>query len=183
VLTEKGALDGAELPVPVVRVPSVRALLGRAASAVYGHPSFSVELIGVTGTNGKTTTTHLVRDLLDDLEGRAACGIVGTVGNVLGPLSWAATHTTPEADEAARLLAAMRDSGAQYVSMEVSSIALARTGPRRPRSSTSTRRARRSSRLTASLGESSRHRSRSRPCAWRASRARAASRRTSLPRA
>lgn len=125
VLTERGLLEGAELGVPILRVPSVRALLGRAASAVYGHPSFSVELIGVTGTNGKTTTTHLVRDLLDDLEGRATCGIIGTVGNVLGPLSWPATHTTPEGDETARLLASMRDSGAHFVTMEVSSIALA----------------------------------------------------------
>ena len=126
VLTEPGRLDDASLPVPVVYVPSVQSMLGRAASAVYGHPSFSVELIGITGTNGKTTTTHLVRDLLDDLDGRAACGLIGTVGNLLGPLSWPATHTTPEADETARLLAAMRDAGAAYAAMEISSIALAR---------------------------------------------------------
>ncbi len=124
VLTEPGLVDPAGVSVPVLVVPSVRAMLGRAASAVYGHPSFSVELVGVTGTNGKTTTTHLVRELLDDLEGRAACGLIGTVGNVLGPLSWPATHTTPEGDETARLLAAMRDSGAAYACMEVSSIAL-----------------------------------------------------------
>jgi UDP-N-acetylmuramoyl-L-alanyl-D-glutamate--2,6-diaminopimelate ligase len=125
VLTEPGLVDAASVSVPVIEVPSVRASLGRAASAVYGHPSFSLELVGVTGTNGKTTTTHLVRDLLDDLEGRAACGLIGTVGNLLGPLSWPATHTTPEGDETARLLAAMRDAGAAYASMEVSSIALA----------------------------------------------------------
>ena len=125
VLAEEGSVDPAALNVPVVLVKDVRAALGRAASAVYGHPSFSLDLLGITGTNGKTTTSHLVRDLLDDLEGRAACGLIGTVGNVLGPLSWPATHTTPEGDETARLLAAMRDSGASFVSMEVSSIALA----------------------------------------------------------
>ena len=125
VLIERESLGDRVLSVPVVFVPSVRSIVGRAASAVYGHPSFSLEVIGLTGTNGKTTTAHLVRDLLDDLEGRASCGILGTVGNALGPLSWPGTHTTPEGDETARILAAMRDAGATHVSMEVSSIALA----------------------------------------------------------
>ena len=125
ILAEEGVVDASTVPVPLVVVKSVRDALGRAASAVHGHPSFSLELIGVTGTNGKTTVAHLVRDMIDDLEGRAACGLIGTVGNLLGPLSWPATHTTPEGDETARLLAAMRDAGATYVSMEVSSIALA----------------------------------------------------------
>ena len=124
ILAEEGVVDPATVPVPVVIVASVRSALGRAASAVYGHPSFSVHVVGITGTNGKTTTSHLLRDILDDCAGRADCGIVGTVGNLFGPLSWPASHTTPEGDEAARLLAAMRDAGAAHAAMEVSSIAL-----------------------------------------------------------
>ena len=100
------------------------AALAFAASAVYGHPSFSLEVVGITGTNGKTTTVHLVRAAID--------GALGSTlrrhGNRRPPLrrvAMPAEHTTPEADDVARTMAEMRARGATHVAMEVSSHALA----------------------------------------------------------
>jgi UDP-N-acetylmuramoyl-L-alanyl-D-glutamate--2,6-diaminopimelate ligase len=111
--------------VPVVRVGDVPRALAFAAAAVYGHPSFALEVVGITGTNGKTTTTHLVRAAIDGALGAPRCGIIGTVGHAYGGLTIEAAHTTPEPDELARVLATFRDEGASHVAMEVSSIALA----------------------------------------------------------
>jgi UDP-N-acetylmuramoyl-L-alanyl-D-glutamate--2,6-diaminopimelate ligase len=115
--------DGAGLPV--VRVDDVMDGLARAAAAVYGHPSFALEVVGVTGTNGKTTTTHLVRSAIDAAKGGPSCGLIGTVAHGFGDLSVPAAHTTPEADDLQRLMLAMKRAGARHVAMEVSSIALA----------------------------------------------------------
>jgi UDP-N-acetylmuramoyl-L-alanyl-D-glutamate--2,6-diaminopimelate ligase len=117
-------LDLPDLTVPILRVDDVAEGLAYAAAAVYGHPAFSLDIVGVTGTNGKTTTTHLVRAAIDGAAGRAACGVVGTVGHSYAGRTLAASHTTPEADELARVLAVMRRRGASHVAMEVSSIAL-----------------------------------------------------------
>jgi UDP-N-acetylmuramoyl-L-alanyl-D-glutamate--2,6-diaminopimelate ligase len=114
---------GADLPRIVV--DDVAVALAHAAAAVYGHPAFGLEIVGVTGTNGKTTTTHLLRAAIDGAVGEACCGIVGTVGHRFRDLAMDAAHTTPEADELARVLAAMKRRGATHVAMEVSSIALA----------------------------------------------------------
>lgn len=110
--------------VPVLRVADPTTALAYAAAAVYGHPGFSLDVIGITGTNGKTTTTHLLRHALDHVAGRPACATIGTVGHTFGALSLPASHTTPEADEIARLLAGFRDRGAEAIAMEVSSHAL-----------------------------------------------------------
>jgi UDP-N-acetylmuramoyl-L-alanyl-D-glutamate--2,6-diaminopimelate ligase len=110
--------------LPVLWVKDAVSGLAIAASAVYGHPSFGLDVIGVTGTNGKTTTTHLVRAAVDGALSRTACGLVGTVGYRYGDLAWEASHTTPEADELARAMSGMRSAGATHVAMEVSSIAL-----------------------------------------------------------
>ncbi len=110
--------------VPAVRASDVPGALAFAAAAVYGHPSFTLEVVGITGTNGKTTTAHLVRTAIDGALGEPRCGIIGTVGHSYLDLAVEAAHTTPEADELARVLAAMRDRGASHVAMEVSSIAL-----------------------------------------------------------
>lgn len=110
--------------VPVLRVPDIGDGLAYAAAAVYGHPAFSLDIIGVTGTNGKTTTTHLVRSAIDGALGLPLTGIVGTIGHTFAGRTIAASHTTPEADELARVLAVMRKRGATHVAMEVSSIAL-----------------------------------------------------------
>jgi UDP-N-acetylmuramoyl-L-alanyl-D-glutamate--2,6-diaminopimelate ligase len=124
VLAGKGAVDPATCGLPVLFVPDVPDGLAYAAAAVYGHPAFSLEIVGVTGTNGKTTTTHLVRAAIDAALGRPSCGTVGTVGHAFAGNVTHASHTTPEADELARVLAAMRKAGATHVAMEVSSHAL-----------------------------------------------------------
>jgi UDP-N-acetylmuramoyl-L-alanyl-D-glutamate--2,6-diaminopimelate ligase len=94
-----------------------------AAAAVYGHPTFSIEVVGITGTNGKTTTSYLTSAAIRGCGGRP--GIVGTLGYRFEGLDQTATHTSPEADELARIAASMRDHGATHLVMEVSSIALA----------------------------------------------------------
>jgi UDP-N-acetylmuramoyl-L-alanyl-D-glutamate--2,6-diaminopimelate ligase len=114
-------VDGVE--VPQVRVESVRAAVGRVAARAFGDPSQSLRVLGVTGTNGKTTTTYLL-----DAIARAAgetTGLIGTIETRVADASATPVHTTPEAPELQALLAQMRDAGVTTVSMEVSSHALA----------------------------------------------------------
>jgi UDP-N-acetylmuramoyl-L-alanyl-D-glutamate--2,6-diaminopimelate ligase len=111
------------LGVPRIEVPDVPLALAQAASVVYGHPTFKLDVVGITGTNGKTTTAHLVQACIDACGGRA--GIVGTLGYRFEELDLPASHTSPEADDLARLAAAMTARGATHLVMEVSSIALA----------------------------------------------------------
>ena len=126
VLGERGTLGHGAWSVSALVVDDATDALAYAAAAVYGHPAFSLEIVGVTGTNGKTTVVHLVRALIDGaLGGGAHCGTLGTVGHRFGDLEIAAAHTTPEADEIARVMAAMRARGATHLAMEVSSHALA----------------------------------------------------------
>jgi UDP-N-acetylmuramoyl-L-alanyl-D-glutamate--2,6-diaminopimelate ligase len=125
VLAARGALDPRVMTVPLVLVDDAPLALAFAASAVYGHPSFSLDVVGITGTNGKTTTAHLARIAIDGAIGRAACGVIGTLGSAFRDDAEAAAHTTPEADDIARALATMRQQGATHVAMEVSSHALA----------------------------------------------------------
>src|SRR5881398_1565897 len=113
----------ADLPVAQVLVPSVRVSLARLAGAFYGHPSTQLTLVGITGTNGKTTTSYLIEALL-----RArglATGVIGTVQYVLGAERRPARQTTPDALELQGMLALMRERGIGGVAMEVSSHALA----------------------------------------------------------
>jgi UDP-N-acetylmuramoyl-L-alanyl-D-glutamate--2,6-diaminopimelate ligase len=124
VMAARGTLDPASAGVPVLLVDDPAVALGFAASAVYGHPSFSLEVVGITGTNGKTTTAHLVRAAVDGALGATLCGVIGTVGHRFGDWSSPAEHTTPEADDIARAMTAMRARGATHVAMEVSSHAL-----------------------------------------------------------
>jgi UDP-N-acetylmuramoyl-L-alanyl-D-glutamate--2,6-diaminopimelate ligase len=123
ILAEHG-VDLPSVAVPIVRVADVPTALAWSAAAVYGHPAFSLDIVGVTGTNGKTTTTHLVRSAIDGAYGRPQCGIVGTIGHSFAGVAIDSTHTTPEADELARMLAEMRRRGATHVAMEVSSIGI-----------------------------------------------------------
>ena len=104
------------VPVDVVQavVASTRLAMGPAAATFHGHPSRALDVIGVTGTNGKTTTTHLLRSVLD---------ATGRPAEVIGTLTGA--RTTPEATELQQALASMRDRGTRAVAMEVSSHALA----------------------------------------------------------
>jgi UDP-N-acetylmuramoyl-L-alanyl-D-glutamate--2,6-diaminopimelate ligase len=125
VLSARDAAVESSLPVPQILVDDAADGLAYAAAAVYGHPTFALEMVGITGTNGKTTTTYLVRAAVDAALGGSFCGIVGTVGHRYQDWVVDASHTTPEADELARVLAGMRVRGASHVAMEVSSIALA----------------------------------------------------------
>jgi UDP-N-acetylmuramoyl-L-alanyl-D-glutamate--2,6-diaminopimelate ligase len=126
VMAARGTLDraGVPVPVPVLYVDDPASALAYAASAVYGHPSFSLEVVGITGTNGKTTTAHLLRAAVDGALGRACCGVLGTVGHFFGAWRAPAEHTTPEADDIARAMAQMQARGATHAAMEVSSHAL-----------------------------------------------------------
>jgi UDP-N-acetylmuramoyl-L-alanyl-D-glutamate--2,6-diaminopimelate ligase len=110
--------------VPVLVVPDVRAVLGELSAAVYGHPSRAMNVLGVTGTSGKTTTTFLMRAGL--LAAGRVPGLIGTVATLIGDEEIKTGFTTPEAPEAQALLAVMRERGVSDVVMEVSSHALAR---------------------------------------------------------
>jgi UDP-N-acetylmuramoyl-L-alanyl-D-glutamate--2,6-diaminopimelate ligase len=110
--------------LPIVTSSDARSAAAKLASAVYGHPSFALQVLGITGTNGKTTTAHLLRDALDAAVGRSETGILGTVGHRFRDVVFPTKHTTPEADELARVLSSMKELGARYAAIEVSSIAL-----------------------------------------------------------
>jgi UDP-N-acetylmuramoyl-L-alanyl-D-glutamate--2,6-diaminopimelate ligase len=99
-----------DVPVPQLEVADVRRALGPVAAAFWGHPSHHLAVVGVTGTSGKTTVTHLVQAVLG-AAGRP-CGVIGTLSGA---------RTTPEAPELQSLLAAERDAGRRAVAMEVSS--------------------------------------------------------------
>ncbi|MDT4912807.1 MAG: UDP-N-acetylmuramoyl-L-alanyl-D-glutamate--2,6-diaminopimelate ligase, partial [Pseudonocardiales bacterium] len=112
----------ADLDIPVVVVPDVRAVLGDVSADVYGNPSAALAVLGVTGTSGKTTTTFLMRAGLQ-AAGRVP-GVIGTVATMVGDDEIKTGFTTPEAPEVQALLGVMRDRGVTDVAMEVSSHAL-----------------------------------------------------------
>lgn len=99
---------------PQIVVDDTRLALGPAAAAAYGHPSAALTVVGITGTNGKTTTAHLLAAILE-----AAGRPTGVIGTLSG------SHTTPEGPELQRRLADFRERGDRAVVMEVSSHALA----------------------------------------------------------
>ena len=103
-----------DLDVPQLVVPDVRAAMPYLASAIYDYPSRSLAVFGVTGTNGKTTTTWLLQSVLE--HAGLPCGLLGTLSGA---------HTTPEAPAFQAQLAAFRDSGKKAAAVEVSSHALA----------------------------------------------------------
>lgn len=110
----------AELPVLVVAKP--REVLGAVASKIYGEPTSELHLLGVTGTNGKTTTSFLLDAVLRRL-GRAA--LIGTIETRIGDEVVKSVRTTPEATDLQALFAVMREQAVAFCAMEVSSHALA----------------------------------------------------------
>jgi UDP-N-acetylmuramoyl-L-alanyl-D-glutamate--2,6-diaminopimelate ligase len=111
------------LPVPQVLVESSRSAMAPLADAFFGRPSEALRLAGVTGTNGKTTTTFLIRAMVE--AAGAGCGLLGTVQQVVGGKIEPVARTTPEAIDLQRTLRRMLDAGDAACSMEVSSHALA----------------------------------------------------------
>jgi UDP-N-acetylmuramoyl-L-alanyl-D-glutamate--2,6-diaminopimelate ligase len=110
------------LGVPELLVPSVRAAMAPLAARFYGQPSRELRVVGITGTNGKTTTAYLTRAVLEACG--LQCGLLGTVISVIGGRERPVTRTTPEAVELQGTLRAMLDGGDRACAMEVSSHAL-----------------------------------------------------------
>lgn len=110
---------GSGLQGPYIEVPDVLETLAAASANFHGHPAGRLQLIGVTGTNGKTTTTHLARRILE--EAGLSCGMIGTVYHIVGGRKVPSGNTTPLAPELHELLARMADAGDTHVVMEVSS--------------------------------------------------------------
>ena len=108
--------------VTCVQVPDTREALARVAAAWYGHPERELKLIGVTGTNGKTTVTHLIRHMLEHCGEK--CGLIGTNGVFFGDVARESARTTPESLELYGILREMRDAGMTCAAMEVSSHSL-----------------------------------------------------------
>ena len=109
--------------VAYITFPNVQDVMGKLATSFYGNPSQKLKLVGVTGTNGKTTIATLLYELFRKMGHR--CGLLSTVCNYIDGTPYPSTHTTPDAISLNRLLAQMVEAGCEYAFMEVSSHALA----------------------------------------------------------
>ena len=114
-----------QLPCPVLVTGDTRTAAAVAAANWFGRPAEQMTLIGVTGTNGKTTTTCLIKTMLEGALPGAKVGLIGTNRNLVGGVELPAGRTTPDAYELQALLRVMADAGCTHVVMEVSSHALA----------------------------------------------------------
>ena len=108
--------------VAYITFPNVQSIMGKLATAFYGNPSQKLKLVGVTGTNGKTTIATLLYELFRKMGHR--CGLLSTVCNYIDGTPYPSTHTTPDVVSLNRLLGQMVDAGCEYAFMEVSSHAL-----------------------------------------------------------
>jgi len=111
-----------DVPVTQIVVEDTRAVMGRLAARVHDDPSVEVPVVGVTGTNGKTTVTHYIESITATNGWKP--GLIGTIRTRVGGIRYQSTRTTPEATDFQRLLARMRDEGADVIATEVSSHAL-----------------------------------------------------------
>lgn len=113
-----------EEDIPYVQVADSRRGLAVVGANFFGHPADSMTMVAVTGTNGKTTTTYLLKSILEQALG-ARVGLIGTNQNMIGSEIIPTERTTPESFELQKLFARMRDAGCTHVVMEASSHALA----------------------------------------------------------
>jgi len=113
-----------ESSVPYVQVADSRRALAVLGANWFGHPADDMTMVAVTGTNGKTTTTYLIKHILEQTRG-AKVGLIGTNQNMIGEEIIPTERTTPESFEVQKLFAQMLDAGCGYVVMETSSHALA----------------------------------------------------------
>jgi len=123
VVAEEGSDAGPFEGVPVIRVRDSRKALARLAAEFYGYPSRKMRLVGITGTKGKTTTSYLVKSVIE--AGGRTAGLIGTIDYRIGNRVYPAPNTTPESLDLQALLAEMADLKTGYCVMEVSSHALA----------------------------------------------------------
>lgn len=108
--------------VTVIRVKDTRYAMAFVSAAWFGHPAEKLKIIGITGTKGKTTTTYLVRSILENAGIR--CGLIGTIETIIGDKEIPAENTTPESYALQKTFAEMAEAGMEAVVMEVSSQAL-----------------------------------------------------------
>ncbi len=125
---EKGAVAVVTMKKPAEDVPYVLVSYDRMALALmganfYGHPADALQIVGVTGTNGKTSVTWLLKQVIEKTRG-CKVGLIGTVENHLGDRVLEAVRTTPQSIELQEMFACMRDAGCKYAVMEVSSHAV-----------------------------------------------------------
>jgi UDP-N-acetylmuramoyl-L-alanyl-D-glutamate--2,6-diaminopimelate ligase len=118
-----GRPDAEDTGLPVLVVPRPRAVLGEVAATIYGHPAERLLMLGVTGTNGKTTTAYLLEAAL--VANGHRTGLIGTIETRVGDERVDSVRTTPEATDLQALLAVMVERGCTACAMEVSSHALA----------------------------------------------------------
>jgi UDP-N-acetylmuramyl-tripeptide synthetase len=119
IVTEKGVPG---CPVPVVTVASARDALADLAARFHGHPTRQMNVVGVTGTNGKTTTTFLLRSIFEAAGEKV--GVLGTIQHSIGTRLVPSDNTTPGADTLQRYFSEMHQAGCKSAAMEVSSHAL-----------------------------------------------------------
>ncbi len=112
----------AEKDITVIRVENTRYAMAFISAAWFGHPAEKLKVIGITGTKGKTTTTYLVKSILENAGIR--CGLVGTIETIIGDTVIPSCNTTPESYILQETFAKMVDAGMEAVVMEVSSQAL-----------------------------------------------------------
>ena len=118
-LSKKGGASNVPAHVTMILVPNSRQALAKISSNFYGDPSSRIRLIGITGTNGKTTTTYLVESIFK--KAGFTAGVIGTINYRFGQKTAPAAHTTPESLDLQRILWEMLREGTSHVIMEVSS--------------------------------------------------------------
>ncbi|MBI3354774.1 MAG: UDP-N-acetylmuramoyl-L-alanyl-D-glutamate--2,6-diaminopimelate ligase [Nitrospirae bacterium] len=106
----------------IIIVPDTRNALALLSARFYGDPSRRLRMIGITGTNGKTTTSYLIKSIIEKAGKKA--GLLGTISYIIGDEVMPAPHTTPESSDLQKYLSQILDAGAEYAVMEVSSHAL-----------------------------------------------------------
>ena len=111
-----------DCPAPVVVVPDTRYALAVVSAAWFGHPAEEMKVIGITGTKGKTTSSFMIRSILEAAGHKT--GLIGTIGSVIGDQVTATANTTPESFEVQRIFREMVDAGCEYCVIEASSIGL-----------------------------------------------------------
>lgn len=110
------------LPVPQVIVPNTRIAMAEMAAAFYGYPARGMRIVGATGTNGKTSTTYMLKAIAEQLGWKV--GLIGTIRNLIGERIIDTERTTPESVDLQRILREMKDAGVDLVVMEASSHSL-----------------------------------------------------------